>query len=322
MSYRCVVCQEEITPKEQSYSTKFYNMALCRKHQEIQKQIKAKAETEQKTNSTSESENTSEKQNYCCVVCQEEITPKEYSYSTSFFNMALCRKHQEIQKQIKAKAETEQKPNVVTIESKPISEVDAKASEKQIQKTSNSDKVQDSLIQWLVQWAAARPINLSVESKHFFTEGMRLEELARDAIGKAKDEILVTSPFVDSCFLATALQDARDRRVNVKIISRRPKKDKDDLPKLECHAALRKKGVTIHYINTIHSKIIVVDRKIAILSSMNLYSGSTGGGLLEAGIVSFETKVVDSATKYITDLLEKTESPDITSYSNPRYYRR
>ena len=38
--------------------------------------------------------------------------------------MALCRKHQEIQKQIKAKAETEQKPNVVTVESKTISDVD------------------------------------------------------------------------------------------------------------------------------------------------------------------------------------------------------
>ena len=27
-SYRCVVCQEEITSKEHSYSTKFFNMAL------------------------------------------------------------------------------------------------------------------------------------------------------------------------------------------------------------------------------------------------------------------------------------------------------
>jgi hypothetical protein len=43
---------------------------------------------------------------------------------------------------------------------------------------------------------------------------------------------------------------------------------------------------------------------------MNLYSGSTGGVLLEAGIVSFEKKVVDSATEYIVELLEKTESTD------------
>jgi len=53
-SYRCVVCQEEITSEEHNYSTKFYNMALCRKHQEIQKHAKAKAELEQKTKVTSE----------------------------------------------------------------------------------------------------------------------------------------------------------------------------------------------------------------------------------------------------------------------------
>ena len=41
----------------------------------------------------------------------------------------------------------------------------------------------------------------------------------------------------------------------------------------------------------------------------NLYSGSAGGGVLEAGIISFESKVVDFITKYITDLLEKTQPP-------------
>jgi phosphatidylserine/phosphatidylglycerophosphate/cardiolipin synthase-like enzyme len=261
-------------------------------------------------------------ESYRCVVCQEEITSNENSYSTRFFKMPLCRKHQKIQKLAQERqAKSEQKTKLKE-EPEVVSNIINQPEETPIQKASTPTKSEDSLIQWLIQWAAARPINLSLESKHFFAEGMRLEELARDAIGKAEEEILVTSPFVDSCFLATALQDARDRRVDVKIISRRPKKDKDDLAKLECHAALRKKGVTIHYVNTIHSKIIIIDRKIVILSSMNLYSGSTGGGLLEAGIVSFESKVVDSATKYITDLLAKTESPDITSFSNPNYRRR
>lgn len=40
--------------------------------------------------------------------------------------------------------------------------------------------------------------------------------------------------------------------------------------------------------------------------------------MLEAGIVSFQGKVVEAMTKYITDLLEKTESPDITYYN--KYY--
>ena len=94
------------------------------------------------------------------------------------------------------------------------------------------------------------------------------------------------------------------------MVVRRPENTKSDALKLECQTNLKKSGIVIHYINQIHSKIIVIDRKIAIISSMNLYSGSTGGALLEAGIVSFEKKVVDSATKYIVKLLEKPESAE------------
>jgi phosphatidylserine/phosphatidylglycerophosphate/cardiolipin synthase-like enzyme len=321
-SFRCVVCQEEITPQEHSYSTNLFNMALCRKHQDIQKQIRAKTEADQKTKSIpTESKTTVGIQNSCCVVCQEEITPQEHSYSTNLFNMALCRKHQEIQKQIRAKTEADQKTYSITIESKTTSNVKSKEATTPVQKATIPEKVDDTLIQGLIQWVASKPINLAVESKQFFLEGLRLEELARDLIEKAKDEILVTSPYVDSCHPITLLTEAKDRRVNVRIVTTRPTKDKNDVKKVECHALLRKKGVNIHYINTIHAKIIIIDRKVAIVSSMNLYSGSTGGGLLEAGIVSFESKVVESASKYINDLLAKTESPDITSYSSSNWRR-
>jgi hypothetical protein len=311
-SYHCVVCQEEITSQEHSYSTKFYNMALCRKHQEIQKIALARQTEEQKTGTKAD--------NYSCIVCNEAITVEENSYSKNLFNMALCRKHQEIQKQAKAKADSEQKTEKVSTEGKIPSKVDRKEPESKVQKNNISEKTQDNLIQWLTEWVNAEPIKVELESKHFFLEGMRLEEFSRKTIGKAKDEIIVANPYLDSCYLATALQEARERRVNVKIVTRRPTKDKENLSKIECHAALRKKGVTIHYINTIHAKIIVIDRRIAILSSMNLYSGSAGGGVLEAGIVSFEEKVVTPQAKYITELLEKTESPDITSYN--KYYGR
>jgi hypothetical protein len=321
-SFRCVVCQEEITAKEHSYSTNLFNMALCRKHQDIQKQIRAKAENEQRTKAiATESKTTLGTQNSCCVVCQEEITPKEFSYSMNLFNMALCRKHQEIQKQVRAKTEAEQKTKSVAIETKTTSNIKSKEIETPIQKAPIPEKVEDTLIQGLFQWVASKPINTAIESKQFFLEGLRLEELTRDLIEKAKDEILVTSPFVDSCHPIRLLIEAKDRRVNVRIVTTRPKKDREDAKKVECHALLRKKGVNVHYISTIHAKIIIIDRKVAIVSSMNLYSGSTGGGLEEAGIVSFESKVVESASKFITDLLAKTESPDITSYSSSNWRR-
>lgn len=293
-------------------------MPLCRKHQDIQKQIKAKAEAESKTNLVSEPK-TVDSLDACCIVCQEKITVKESNYSKSLFNMSLCRKHQEIQKQIKAKSETEFKPNVKS-KSEPIAG-------KNVITTSISSTMaypQETLIKWLTEWVIGKPIHLSIEGKQFFVAGMELEELARDAIGKAQDEILVTSPYVDNCHLATALQRAVERRVKVKLVARRPtdpKTQKIDIPKAECHNNLRKEGLVIHYINQIHSKIIVIDRKIALISSMNLYSGSTGGATFEAGIVSFDKTVVDSTAKYVVELLEKTESPDGPNAVSKPYYR-
>ena len=119
-----------------------------------------------------------------------------------------------------------------------------------------------------------------------------------------------------SCHLATALQRAVERRVKVKVIARRPTTAKMDALKTECQANLRKEGVVFHCINQIHSKIIIIDRVLTIISSMNLYSGSTGGATLEAGIVSFDKKVVDSASKYVIELLEKPESSDTAANGN------
>jgi phosphatidylserine/phosphatidylglycerophosphate/cardiolipin synthase-like enzyme len=250
--------------------------------------------------------------NYYCFICKEPITEAEFDYSKNHFYMPLCRKHQDIQREIQAKGELEQENTSIIPE--------MKKGEPENEATANSEKQENGLIQWLTQWVAARPINQPLAAKHFFIDGMRLEELVRDAIAKAKDEIHITTPYLDNCFLVTALQEARNRRANVKIITRRPNsKDDKEYSKLECQGVLRKNGVSIHYDNTIHAKIIVIDQKIAVVSSMNIYSGSTGGGSLEAGIVTFEDQVVDSVAKYIATLLEKPESPDLASVKSPNW---
>jgi phosphatidylserine/phosphatidylglycerophosphate/cardiolipin synthase-like enzyme len=255
-----------------------------------------------------------------CNICKEPITDKECSYSIAHYERPLCRKHQEIQKIAKARlAESEQKTSSKEPEPKPISIVVPKPPEIIVQ--NSPPKSEDALIQWLIQWVSDKHIDITVESKHFFLEGMRLEELARDLIEKAQLDIFVTSPFVDSCYLVTALQEAKGRRVTVKLVARRPENVKEDRLKIDCQTNLKRAGIVIHYINQIHAKIIVIDSKIAIISSMNLYSGSTGGALFEAGVVSFEKKVVDSATKYIVGLLERPESTD-SDGSSSRFYKR
>ena len=62
-------------------------------------------------------------------------------------------------------------------------------------------------------------------------------------------------------------------------------------------------NILLRYDKQIHSKIMVVDNSIAVVSSMNFYSGSSGGASKEAGIVSMDKQVVESAANYIKKLI-------------------
>jgi phosphatidylserine/phosphatidylglycerophosphate/cardiolipin synthase-like enzyme len=171
----------------------------------------------------------------------------------------------------------------------------------------------------VTQWANARPIGISLESKQIFLTEDRLGEFTIDLIRKAKDEILITNPFVEGCNPINALKEAVGRRVKVKIVARRPD-NKRDLPKLDFQEALKKEGILIHYNNQIHAKILTVDGKIAVVSSMNLSPTSAGGGSLEAGLVTFDKKIVDSVVKYVNTQLEKPEAVDPNA--RPTTYRK
>jgi hypothetical protein len=249
---------------------------------------------------------------YYCFICKKGITEEECSYSKAYFDMALCCVHQDIQRKIREKADQEGRSRFDELREKFNSDLEPKASEPLITANQAMEKNGDSLINWLKQWVVVRSIDQSLESKHFFVDGMQLEEFSRDVLAKAKDEVLVTSPFLDSCFLSKALQDANARHVNVKVIARRPTKDNASLDVWECQESLKNNGIVLHHINAIHSSIIVIDQKIVVFSSMNLFSGSTGGGLLGAGIITFESTIVESIKKYVNDLLAKPESPDAT----------
>ena len=58
----------------------------------------------------------------------------------------------------------------------------------------------------------------------------------------------------------------------------------------------------------VHAKIVVVDSTVAIVSSMNFFSASSGGSSWEAGIVSTDEKVVKNIKKSILDILIRPET--------------
>jgi len=130
---------------------------------------------------------------------------------------------------------------------------------------------------------------------HFFIEDDLLDELAETLIKEANREVLVINPFVDRCHLSNTLIRAVENGIMVKLITSSPQLNRYNPHRREqYHVKLKDKGVSIIYDDLIHAKIIVVDRAIAIISSMNFLASSSGGGSYEAGLVTIEPKVVKS----------------------------
>ena len=237
---------------------------------------------------------------YYCNVCNQTITLAEYNYSIKHFNQSLCRSCQKNNnsshksKLVYLNSPRQQEDNleigdVITGAQKVLKVVSKAVKERSIIGERDFNK-------WIADWRHIKGLDFSMESKHFFLEGADLDDFTKNLINDAEKTILLANPFVEMCYLTDYLIDARSRDIEIKIVLR-PESDKPK--RVECQNKLKAKGVFLQKDNRIHSKIIVVDDKVAVVSSMNFYSNSSGGGSSEAGIVSIDESVVDSASNYI-----------------------
>ena len=164
------------------------------------------------------------------------------------------------------------------------------------------DKTSD-LTKWISDWIKFKGLDILLTPRHFYLDGRYLDDLSKDLISRAKNEVLIVNPFVDECNLSNTMLDALRNRADVILVTRLPdKEDHYGNEKLEYHSKLKKEGVKIGYNRKVHSKLIVVDREVAIISSMNFHSSSSGGRSWEAGLVSIEETVVNSVAKSILKL--------------------
>lgn len=176
-----------------------------------------------------------------------------------------------------------------------------------------SKEEQKDLVRWIDQWREVKKLDFSLELKHFFLEGRHLDDISKELICHAKSEVLVVNPYVDKCDLSDTLRKASKDGIKVRLVTRRPGTSKEPFrqDKREYHRFLKEDGVNVVYNKGVHSKIVVVDRAVAIISSMNFYSRSSGGASWEAGLISVEETVVESIVNSILELLEKPESKEM-----------
>ena len=120
----------------------------------------------------------------------------------------------------------------------------------------------------------------------------------------------MVNPFVEQCHISNTLAEAVANEAKVIVITRNPSDSRHDYleaikEKQDYHELLKKEGVTINYDRRIHAKLLVVDEQIAVISSMNFYSYSSGGSSWEAGMISIDNSIVTSVHKTIHRLLKK-----------------
>ncbi|MCW4023203.1 MAG: phospholipase D-like domain-containing protein [archaeon] len=154
---------------------------------------------------------------------------------------------------------------------------------------------------WTAEWRKVKNLNFSMDNRHFFLSGMDLDDFTKQLIRMAQQTILIANPFIESCYLTDALIKSAQSSTKIKIVTRCPKMK--ETKKTECHSKLKRTNIQLHYDNQIHSKIMVVDSSMAVISSMNFYSGSSGGASKEAGIVTMDKQVVESSAQYIQQLI-------------------
>jgi phosphatidylserine/phosphatidylglycerophosphate/cardiolipin synthase-like enzyme len=154
-----------------------------------------------------------------------------------------------------------------------------------------------NLTRWFTEYT--KNLNLS-PSTHYYLEDRDLEDLSIKLLGQASEEIIVANPFIDRCHLSNALMDAGQKRIPIILLTRPISESEFNVEKkFYYHQELLKKGVAVYYNNVVHAKIIVVDKSVAITSSMNLTSSSSGGASWEAGIVTTEEWIINEAIKSI-----------------------
>ena len=160
-------------------------------------------------------------------------------------------------------------------------------------------RVRESITKWIDDWSKPKDFPLFFSNQHFFLYGRLLDDFSKDLICHAKREVIVSNPFVERCNLSDALFAAARKKVNVKLITRSLNNplEKYKEEKQEYHDELKKVGVEIIYKNLVHAKIIVVGSEVAVISSMNFQTNSSGGRTWEAGMVSLDKNVINKICK-------------------------
>ncbi len=161
---------------------------------------------------------------------------------------------------------------------------------------------QKSIVREFQGWLDLKKI--AIADNHVFLEGGRLKDLTNHLLENVRAELLITNPFVDKTDILNDMKGLGQKGIKIKILTRPPetKEKKEVIENLDAY------GIEVFTNPQIHAKIMVFDRGVAIVSSMNLYAYSIGGGSWEAGIATSSEDVVSEILNRLGAKFEERET--------------
>jgi len=186
----------------------------------------------------------------------------------------------------------------------------AEKEEKKERSPKFEEKDQEDLVRYIDRWKDLKKLAIDLRNKHFFLSERYLDELSKDLITQAKSEVLVVNPYVEKCALSDTMREVAKKGVTVILLTRPPEMDLEQYRerKKEYHGHLEQDDVKVVYNKAVHAKLTLIDRAVAIVSSMNFNPRSSGGASWEAGLVTIDKKVVDDILDEVFEVLDKPES--------------
>jgi len=177
--------------------------------------------------------------------------------------------------------------------------------------TVSEDKQSKEYIEWLKAWIDGNDeCDVSLEFHHFFLDGSNLFELTRRLLEHATKSIQVINPYVDEATLGRTLRSAAKKGVDVHLITRQPIENPQ---RWGFHKTLVHENVHLYYSGKeniaggVHSKLLIVDDEVVIVSSMNFTSHSESYNF-ETGIITVDRATIESAKESFISIREKPET--------------
>jgi|GEM_PF-1259441 len=161
---------------------------------------------------------------------------------------------------------------------------------------------QKNIVREFQAWLDFKKITLV--DNHVFLDGSRLDGLANHLVENVRTELLIVNPYVDKANILNEMKVLAQKGIKIKILTRPPEvKDKQELID-----NLHEYGIEVFTNKAVHAKIMVFDRGVSIVSSMNLYAFSAGGGSWEAGIATSSEDVVSEVLNRVNLKFDEKET--------------